>query len=56
MQYVMQSQKMTQWSLFVSKEMIQYHNKKKKKTQQKTKSIPWPVMLKKLKLNGSMKA
>ena len=43
----MQSQKMTNWSLFISKtnhSISQY-----------SKSMPQPVMLKKLKLNGSMK-
>ena len=39
--------KMTEWSLFISKAI---HS-----ISQYSKSMPWPVMLKKLKLNGSLK-
>ena len=47
MQFLDAVSKMTEWSLFVSKAN---HPKS-----QLSKSMPQPVMLKKLKLNGSMK-
>ena len=47
MQYLDAVSKMTEWSLFVSKAN---HS-----VSQKSKPMPQPVMLKKLKLNGSMK-
>ena len=46
MQYLDAISKMTEWSLFISKAN---HS-----TSQQSKSMPQPVMLKKLKLNGSM--
>ena len=47
MEYLEVISKTTEWTLFISKED---HS-----VSQKSKSIPQPVMLKKLKLNGSMK-
>ena len=45
--YLDATSKMTEWSLFISKAN---HS-----ISQSYKSMPWPVMLKKLKLNASMK-
>ena len=47
MEYLDAISKMTEWSLFVSKANYS--------TSQLSKSMPQPVMLKKLKLNGFMK-
>ena len=47
MQYLDAISKRTEWSLFISKAI---HS-----ISQKSKSMPWPVMLKMLKLNSSLK-